>query len=142
MFPKYYIIRVKAFKNVVKTALDEWMSFLKDNSIKDNTTVPGLVEAKKKLLYDQMSEKEKRSYLNHIESVFGEEDATTYARAEGKVEGKLEGIAEGLEKGRNEERAKVYQEKLEMAKKMKAMNMTIEQISIVTGLSIDEIKKI
>ncbi|MCQ2976196.1 MAG: hypothetical protein MJ211_15455, partial [Bacteroidales bacterium] len=58
----------------------------------------------------------------------------------GRAEGREEGRAEGREEGREEERTKAYQDKLEMAKKMKSMNMSIEQISVVTGLSKNEIE--
>ena len=58
----------------------------------------------------------------------------------GVEKGRAEGRAEGREEGREEERTKAYQDKLEMAKKMKSMNMSIEQISVVTGLSKNEIE--
>ena len=51
-----------------------------------------------------------------------------------------EGRAEGLAEGRAEERAKARQEKLESARKLKAMNiLSIAQIADVTGLTADEI---
>ncbi|MCQ2975006.1 MAG: Rpn family recombination-promoting nuclease/putative transposase [Bacteroidales bacterium] len=51
-------------------------------------------------------------------------------------------VIRGREEGREEERVKAYQEKIEMVRKMKEMNMTIEQISVLTSLSLDEIEKI
>lgn len=50
-----------------------------------------------------------------------------------------EGLAEGLEKGKAEGE---HNAKLETAKNLQLMGLTIEQISKATGLSIDEIKKL
>ena len=48
---------------------------------------------------------------------------------------------EGLEKGRTEERTIAKQEKLETARKLKAMNLlTINQIADATGLSAEELE--
>lgn len=53
----------------------------------------------------------------------------------GKIEGKIEGLKEGNEKGR-------YEEKIEMARKMKSKGTDIAFISEITGLSKKEIEKI
>jgi flagellar biosynthesis/type III secretory pathway protein FliH len=83
---------------------------LKDNSINDNTTVPGLVEAKEILKRSNMTEAERNTYLRHLEAMQNEKSATQYSYASGKVDGRIEGIAEGraegekigIEKGRAE----------------------------------------
>jgi predicted transposase/invertase (TIGR01784 family) len=49
IFPEYVLIRINAFRPSIANALEEWMTFLKDNSIKDDTNVPGLIEAKEVL---------------------------------------------------------------------------------------------
>ena len=49
IFPEYYLIRVNQFNEVAKTPLEEWIDYLKNGHIKDNTTAPGLQEAKQKL---------------------------------------------------------------------------------------------
>ena len=56
-------------------------------------------------------------------------------RREGKREGRLEGRLEGLQEG-------ILQHSIETAKKMLERNMLIEDISDITGLSIDEINKL
>lgn len=53
------------------------------------------------------------------------------AMSQSREEGKAEGIAE--------ERAKAHEEKIEMARKMKSMQIPIDQILSITGLSADEI---
>ena len=55
VFPEYYLIRVNEFNDVATTPLEEWLDYLKNGRIKDNTTTPGLAEAREKLQYMQMS---------------------------------------------------------------------------------------
>ena len=62
---------------------------------------------------------------------FDQKNALCHAREEGKMEGEQIGIEKGIQKG-----------KREIIKNMLKANMTIEQISQMTGLSKDEILKI
>ena len=57
------------------------------------------------------------------------------ARNDGREEGREEGRKEGIEKGS-------YQAKMETAKKLLDMNLSLEDISIPTGLTKDEIEKL
>ena len=45
IFPEYFIIRVNEFNKVATTPLEEWLDYLKNGHIKENTTAPGLGEA-------------------------------------------------------------------------------------------------
>ena len=56
-------------------------------------------------------------------------------RLQGKLEGIKEGIKEGIEKGR-------LAEQISMAIAMKKENIDIETIKRITGLSIEEIRKL
>ena len=51
VFPEYYIVRVNEFNDVARTPLEEWLDYLKNNRIKDDTRTPGLKEARQRLLY-------------------------------------------------------------------------------------------
>ena len=62
--------------------------------------------------------------------------ATAKGMAQGRAEGEAKGRAEGEAKGRAEGEAKG---RAETARRMLDMNFTPEQISQVTGLSLDEI---
>lgn len=62
----------------------------------------------------------------------GREEGLAEGRAEGREEGRAEGREEGLAEGRAEER-------LNMARKMKAQSMPVETIKLLTGLSEEEI---
>ena len=131
IMPLYYIIRVNNFNSEVKTAMDEWMNFLKNNKIADDTSVPGLPRAKDVLSIDNMTPEERAKYLNHIESVRNEKEAILTARIEGRLEGRAEGIVEGR-----------LEEKKSMARQMKTDGMPIDIIIKYTGLSKEAIEKL
>lgn len=89
IFPVYYLIRINSFRPSVAGALEEWMTFLRDNSIKDDTTTPGLVEAKEFLKRSNMNKEELNTYIRHLESMQNEKSAMRYSHAEGKAEGRV-----------------------------------------------------
>lgn len=99
VFPEYYLIRVNAFNKIAENHLEEWIKYLKDGYIDDNTTAPGLQEAKKKLEYMAMSQKEKDAYFEHLNDQMIQNDVMDTARAEGLAEGRAEGLAEGRAEG-------------------------------------------
>jgi hypothetical protein len=132
IFPEFCLLRINAFRPSIADALDEWMTFLKDNSIKDDTTAPGLVEAKEVLRQSNMDKEEHDAYIRHLESMQNEKSAMNYSYASGKVEGRAEGRAEG----RNEAA-------ISIARTLKSMGkMTIQEIAVATGLSESEIDSI
>ena len=102
VFPEYYLIRVNAFNKLAENHLDEWIRYLKDGEIDENTTAPGLQEAKRKLEYMSMSKSDKLAYDEHINAVMIQNDVISTAMKEGRAEGEAKGRAEGLEKGKAE----------------------------------------
>jgi predicted transposase/invertase (TIGR01784 family) len=61
--------------------------------------------------------------------------------AKGIVEGMEKGIAEGMEKGLAKGRGEgALQEKLEMAGKMMGLGMSVEEVSAITGLTVEAIR--
>ncbi len=131
MFPEFCLLRINAFRPSIADALDEWMTFLKDNSIKDDTTAPGLVAAKEVLKQSNMDKEERDAYIRHLESMQNEKSAMSYSYASGKAEGRAEGRAEGAR-----------QQAIETARKMKNKGLDIETISEFTSLPPAEISKI
>ena len=127
IFPKYYLIRINSFRKIVVDAMDEWMTFLKDNSIKADTTVPGLKEAKEQLKYSKMTKAERINYERHLESLENEKDAISVA----KTEGRAEGFVEGAKK-----------QAIETAILMKNHGDEINYIAAVTKLPISEIENL
>ena len=59
IFPEYFLIRVNAFNKIAENHLEEWMRYFKDGDIDENTTAPGLQEAKRKLEYINMTKADK-----------------------------------------------------------------------------------
>ena len=143
VFPEYYLIRVNAFNKLAENHLDEWIRYLKDGEIDENTTAPGLQEVKRKLEYMSMSKSDKLAYDEHINAVMIQNDVISTAmkegRAEGKAEGRIEGKAEGRIEGRAEGRAESQRE---IAQAMKANGMPAEMISKFTKLSLQEIESL
>ena len=131
IFPEYYLIRVNEFNQVAKTPLEEWISYLKNGVIRPDTTTPGLVEAREKLQYYNMSSEERHAYDEHINAIMIQNDVLNSAKLEGKIEGRIEGMAEGK-----------AEEKREIAKKLKAIGISIEQIKQATGLSSEDIEQL
>lgn len=151
VFPEYFLIRVNQFNELAKTPIEEWMEYIKDGIIKDDTTVPGLQEAREKLKFISMNAEERRAYERHLDNIRIQNDVINTAKNDGFAEGLEEGRAEGREEGREEGRAEGREEgraegrmneKYENARKMKSKGFSLEDISEITGLSIDEIKTI
>lgn len=157
IFPTYYLVRVNNFNQVAVTPLEEWVEYLKNGDIREDTTAPGLQEARNKLLYYSMSDADRHAYDEHINAVMIQNDVLGTARIEGHtegfieghLEGHLEGMKEGREKGRKEGREEGrmegreegrMEERIEIAKAMLAKGMSIEMISELTGLPKEEIK--
>ena len=135
IFPEYYIIRVNEFNSVATTPIEEWLDYLKNNRIKDDTSTPGLREARQKLLYMTMSDKERRAYDKHMDDIMVQNDVLETAKREGLAEGRKEGRAEGREEGRAEGI-------LLAAKNLKSMGLSVADIQKATGLSEEEIMEL
>lgn len=129
MFPEYVLIRVNEFDKVAVTPLEEWMKYLKDGTIRPDTTAPGLSEAREKLKYFSMPPKERMAYDEHLSAVMIQNDVLDSAKLEGKIEGRAEGRAEG----RDEERFSI-------ARNMKQLGIPVDVIVKSTGLTSGEIE--
>ena len=132
IFPEYVLIRVNEFDKVAVTPLEEWMKYLKDGTIRPDTTAPGLSEAREKLKYFSMPQKERMAYDEHLNAVMIQNDVLDSAKLEGKIEGRAEGHAEGRAEGRDEERFSI-------ARNMKQLGIPVDVIAKTTGLTIAEI---
>ena len=153
LFPEYFLVRVKAFDKVPENPLEEWLDYLKNGRIKDDTTTPGLKEARERLQYMMMSKVEQERYFRHIDNWKSERNAMETSRQDGlaegmekgmekgmeegmkkgRAEGKAEGLAEGLEKGKAEG-------KVEIARTMLTDHIEISVIAKFTGLTEDDIR--
>ena len=120
IFPEYFLIRVNEFNKVAVTPLEEWIEYLKTGVIHPDTKAPGLEEARRKLVYYNMNKAEQLAYDEHINAIMIQNDVLSTAA----MEGRQEGLAEGR-----------MEEKQANARRMKALNLPVETICQVTGLS-------
>ena len=143
IFPTYILVRVNEFNKVAKSPLEEWVEYLKNGVISPETQAPGLQEAREKLKYYSMSDAERYAYDEHINAIMIQNDVLGNARLEGMEEGRTEGRAEGRAEGKVEGRAEGRaEEKNNIARKMLANGLSIEQIALITGLTDKEIKEL
>jgi hypothetical protein len=143
IFPEYYLIRVNQFNDVAKTPIEEWMDYLKNEHIREDTTVPGLQEAREKLAYLRMTPEDRAIYDRHVENMMYQNEALGTARTEGWDEGRKEGIKEGRKEGIKEGRKEGKDEaNRENASRMKADGMPAELIAKYTGLTVEDINSL
>jgi predicted transposase/invertase (TIGR01784 family) len=154
LYTEYYLLCVEDFDKVAKNRLDEWMHYLKTNTIPDKFKANGLAEAREKLRYDNLSPQEKLDYDYHLECLRSANITIRSAIMQGYVEGEAIGLekgkAIGLEKGeaiglRKAEsiaKEKIEAEKIEIARNLIKSGVADEVISMSTGLSIKQINKL
>ena len=136
VFPEYFLLLVSHFNEVARTPIEEWMEYLKDAVIREDTTTPGLQAAREKLAFMSMTDKERRAYEDYMVSVHAARDAWETIRDESRAEGLAEGRAEGLVEGRAEGK---YQKALAVARQMKADGLPLQTIARYTALTVEEI---
>ncbi|WP_278680725.1 Rpn family recombination-promoting nuclease/putative transposase [Leyella stercorea] len=139
IFPEYILVRVNEFDKVAVTPLEEWVAYLKSGVIKENTTAPGLQEARKKLQYYSMTDAERYAYDEHLNAVMIQNDVLGNAREEGLAEGRAEGLTQGLTQGRAEGRAEA---KKDIVKSMLSNGLSVEQAAKYSGLTVEEVESI
>ena len=96
------------------------LEYLKDGTIRPDTTVPGLMEAREKLKFYSMSPAERLVYIRHLEDINIQNNAIYTSRLEGIAEGKAKGLAEGMR---------------QVAARMKDTGVDMATIAKCTGLS-------
>ena len=146
-----HMIELKKFKfkdNNLPKDLNCWLGFFTTNNMEEYMSEivkekPIMEEAHKR--YNNfirsrlmMSEYEKKEIYQYDKKI-ALADERRIGRREGRKEGKLEGIKEGIEKGIEKGR---LAEQISMAIAMKKENIDIETIKRITGLTIEEIKKL
>ena len=135
VFPEYFIIRINNFNDVATTPIEEWIDYLKNGRIKEDTVTPGLQEARKKLQYISMNEKERHAYEAHMDDIMVQNDVLDTAKMEGRAEGLAEGRAEGRAEGE-------LSKAMAIARNLKSMGIGVADIIKATGLTVDEVAKL
>ena len=119
------------------------LEYLKDGTIRPDTTVPGLMEAREKLKFYSMSPAERLVYIRHLEDINIQNNAIYTSKLEGIAEGKAEGLAEGKAEGLEEGKAEGFAEGMrQVASKMKETGVDMATIVRCTGLSEETIRSL
>ena len=147
VFPEYYLLCVNNFDKLAKNNLDEWIDFLKNGKIKDDTKAPGLAKAKNCLDVDKLSTDERKDYVRHMHNLMyqrsvlttqyddGLQEGLERGMEQGRQEGREEGIQEGIEKG-------LDQQKVNTAKMMLADGEPVDKIMRYTGLAREQVEEL
>jgi predicted transposase/invertase (TIGR01784 family) len=115
--------------------LDRWLVFIEDSPKEVREMAmnndPAIAKAEELLETLGSLDEVKRYYEAREMAIHDEVTRITGARAEGLAEGRTEGEAEGIIKG-----------KLETARNLLSMGMSIQNIAAATGLSIEQIEEL
>jgi len=135
IFPEYYLLKVRNFDDKAKDSLDEWIDFLKNETIPEHPKAKGLLKASQELDYMKMNREEQLLYDKHEKDRHHEASVyeSTYVIGEimGRKKGKIEGKIEG-------EKAK----QIEIARKSLEKGLDVEMVAEITGLSVQELKEL
>ena len=124
LYPEYYILKVNDFNRVARTPLEEWIYYLNTGNVPEHATAPGLDTVKEQLKLDRMSREELKAYYKHLDNIVILRDNIMTERAEGRAEGR-----------RAEEKAAI-------ARNLKSLGLSPEQIAKATGLTEAEIDQL
>jgi predicted transposase/invertase (TIGR01784 family) len=139
IYPEYYLIEIRNFNDIAKDTLDEWIYFLKNETIEENFTAKGLKQAQETLDVLKMNEAERVAYELHQKELHHE--ASLYEST--FVLGKLEGIDEGIEKGIQQGIEQGIEKGILLtAKNMQQAGIDINLIAQVTGLSLQQLQSL
>jgi predicted transposase/invertase (TIGR01784 family) len=127
IYPEYYILRVNNFDDIAKNTLDEWIYFLKNEEIEDSFNAKGLDLAKESLDVLKLDDKARSIYKRREQNKMYKESLLYTA--------KNDGIKEGIKEGKKEEKIKIARISLKQ-------KIDIKTISLITGLTIDEINNL
>jgi predicted transposase/invertase (TIGR01784 family) len=123
LFPEYFIISVPLFNDIIHVEMDEWLYVMKNSAVQASFQSPYMKKVAERLSILKMNPKELQTYYEYQDEIHRMRDC--YISAEEK------GIKQGIEKG-----------KMEVAKNLLLESVAPKTISIVTGLSIEDIKKL
>ncbi len=127
IYPEYYFIQIDKYQDEVKQTIDEWIYWFKNDKVKTGSSSKHIDKVEEKLDMLHMSDNQRKSYDKYLENVAIDRNVMEGAMEKGREEGLKEG-----------ERKKA----LEIAKSLKALNLSDEHIEKLTGLSLVEIQNI
>ncbi len=117
LHPEYYLILPGKFDDQIRSKFDEWVYTLKTSKVRTDFTAAGIQEAGERLDVLKMTPEEKKEYEWMMRDEMDHKSQLYTAELKGKAEGKAE-----------------------VARNMKLRGLSAEDISEMTGLSIQEIE--
>ena len=123
------------FDDVINAEIDEWLYVMKHSDTKKDFKSPYMTKVSERLAVIKMSAAERNEYIHYQKQSVHSQDVLHAATAKGKAEG----IELGMQKGKSEGETN---KAIEIAKNMLSKSYSISDISSITGLSHDEIKKL
>lgn len=130
LFPEYYLIRINSFDDIAKTTLDEWVYFLKNEEVRDEFSARGLQKAREQLDIMKIPEEERAAYDRYVDDLHYQASIVESSYGIGMLKGHKKGRAEGRKEGM-----------MEVALRMVAGGMAIEEAAELAGVDISELKK-
>jgi predicted transposase/invertase (TIGR01784 family) len=140
--PEYYLILPKMFDENIQNKFDGWIYTLKTSKVKSGFTASGIQEAGVKLATLKMEPAERKAYERFQEVKANEESILDTYRMDGIAEGRAEGEARGRAEERAAMKEKMNAERNGMVKKMKTENIDDVIIAKITGLTVEEIRRL
>ena len=131
IYPEYYLIDVNKFSDIIKDDVDEWIYMFKNNKVEAKFSSKNIQKAAEKLNILKMEKESRRVYERYLMSIASEVDVLETAKKEALEKGEQIGLEKGKIEG-----------KIEDARLMKKEGLSVDIISRVTGLSIQDIEKL
>lgn len=119
VFPEYFVISIPKFDDVIKDELDEWLYVVKHSEVKEDFKSPYMKKVADRLNILKMTPNERAAYQEYMNESLKNRDYLASAEEKGEEKGKGELIKVMLKKGNS-----------------------IEKISELTDVSIEEIEKL
>ena len=151
IYPEYYLIQVDKYQNVVKRAIDEWIYWMKNETIKVGSSSKNIQKVEEKLNILKMSKKERVIYENYLEKLAADRNILETALEDGYNKAineyqhlldKAEQRAEQAKQRAEQERKARHEMSLTLAKTLKDLGVETEEIVNKTGLSRNEIENL
>ncbi len=135
ILPEYFFISVPLFNDRLEKEIDEWLHVMKYDEVPENYHSPYMEQVAAKLSILQMTKEERAEYSYYQKKLYNDRDELDAALSKG--------IAQGIEQGRAEGEAKGIEKGIEkIAINMLKENIDTKTITLVTGLTADDILKL
>jgi len=129
LYPEYYILKLTNFNDIAKNTLDEWVYYLKNSKIRDDFTAQGLAQAREILVYDNLTDDEKRQFENKIKITRIKNSEIETAFTDGEFKGRKEGRAEGEAKKAEQVVTNAFKKGMSISDIAEITTLTVEQIT-------------